>query len=315
MRFSFIKTKQLLALTPALFLMFKYGIVRASELDYVPLAPLTDSQKGQSIDLVGYLPFMFNLLIGVSALLAIVMIVVGGVTYMTTDVFSQKSSGRETITHALQGLLLVISSYMILYTVNPDLLKFQLKFDTTGFKNSWDIGLPSAPGITTSPTQNLYQKVASGNTSAISTIDSKITQAEATLGNPDLPDTVKAELQKRIADAKKQEDFLQATDQAANDYATKLVTANQELKDSLSALETAKIQYKAGEITAAQFTEISTKANIAQTSQSQLLNSTGNVTRANSQARAAATAAATALDPVLSPTKCTTSWYNFWSSC
>jgi hypothetical protein len=90
---------------------------------------------------------MFNLLIGVSALLAIVMIVVGGVTYMTTDVFSQKSSGRETITHALQGLLLVISSYMILYTVNPDLLKFRLAFPALPAGNWYSLGLPNAPGI------------------------------------------------------------------------------------------------------------------------------------------------------------------------
>ena len=96
-------------------------------LGYVPLAPLT-GDKTSPINPEQYLPFLFDLLIGVSALLAIVMIVVGGITYMTSDVFSQKSHGKETITNALWGLLLVISAYMILYTVNPDLLKFRLSF-------------------------------------------------------------------------------------------------------------------------------------------------------------------------------------------
>ena len=58
-----------------------------------------------------------------------IMIVVGGITYATSDVFSQKSNAKETITNALIGLLIVISSYMILYTVNPDLLSFNLRFD------------------------------------------------------------------------------------------------------------------------------------------------------------------------------------------
>lgn len=52
-------------------------VVRASELQYTPLAPLPGQGSG-AVDLVSYLPFMFKLLIGVSALLAMVMIVAGG---------------------------------------------------------------------------------------------------------------------------------------------------------------------------------------------------------------------------------------------
>jgi hypothetical protein len=110
-------------------------------LDYTPLAPLTDSQAGHAISLTSYLPFMFTLLIGVSALLAMVMIVVGGITYMTTDVFSTKSSGRGMMTSAVYGLLFVLSSYMILYTINPDLLSFKLSF--VGLKGAeWGGGVP-----------------------------------------------------------------------------------------------------------------------------------------------------------------------------
>ena len=123
--------------------------VKAESLDYVFMAPLTQSQEKTPINPEQYLPFLFDLLIGISALLAIVMIVVGGITYMTSDVFSQKSHGKETITNALWGLLLVISAYMILYTVNPDLLKFKLHFepiDYPGWQAPVGVGIGDLPG-------------------------------------------------------------------------------------------------------------------------------------------------------------------------
>jgi hypothetical protein len=136
--------------TPLLVFLLVPLIVRASELQYTPLAPLTDSQAGHAISLTSYLPFMFTLLIGVSALLAMVMIVVGGITYMTTDVFSTKSSGRGMMTSAVYGLLFVLSSYMILYTINPDLLSFKLSF--VGLKGAeWGGGV-TVPDTPTTPT-------------------------------------------------------------------------------------------------------------------------------------------------------------------
>lgn len=62
---------------------------------------------------------MFQLLIGIAAALAVIMIVIGGIEYMSTDAISGKSDGRKKIENALWGLALAISSYLILSTIDP----------------------------------------------------------------------------------------------------------------------------------------------------------------------------------------------------
>lgn len=73
-----------------------------------------------------YLPGMFKLFIGIAGVLAFIMISYGGFLYMTSDAISGKSSGREYIENAVWGLVLVIGSWVILNTINPQLLQFDL---------------------------------------------------------------------------------------------------------------------------------------------------------------------------------------------
>lgn len=69
-----------------------------------------------------YLNIIIKLIIGIAAVLAMVMIVMGGIEYMTSEVVSGKEAGKETITHAILGLLLALGAYLILNTINPQLL-------------------------------------------------------------------------------------------------------------------------------------------------------------------------------------------------
>jgi hypothetical protein len=73
-----------------------------------------------------YLQVGFNYFIGIAIALAVVMIIYGGVLYATTDAVSGKSEGKKVIQDAAYGLALALGSWLILYTINPDLLKFQL---------------------------------------------------------------------------------------------------------------------------------------------------------------------------------------------
>lgn len=70
----------------------------------------------------GYLNLMIKLVIGISAVLAVVMIVLGGMQYMTSELISSKEAGKERITNAIFGLLLALGAYALLFTINPDLL-------------------------------------------------------------------------------------------------------------------------------------------------------------------------------------------------
>lgn len=75
-----------------------------------------------SVDFQGYVQVVFNIAIALAAAAAIFMTVFGGLQYMTTDSWSGKSAGLEKAKNALLGLLLVLTSYIILRTIDPRLV-------------------------------------------------------------------------------------------------------------------------------------------------------------------------------------------------
>jgi len=105
------------------------SFVVAQTGSYVPLAPLPGTgitTNSPNTDLSHYVKGMFALLIGIAAALAVIMIMIGGIQYMSTDAISGKSEGKDKITQALYGLLLAIVCYLILYTINPNILNFEI---------------------------------------------------------------------------------------------------------------------------------------------------------------------------------------------
>lgn len=69
-----------------------------------------------------YLNIMIKIIIGFAAVLAMVMIVSGGIQYMTSELVSSKEAGKEQIQHAIFGLIIALGSFLILNTINPKLL-------------------------------------------------------------------------------------------------------------------------------------------------------------------------------------------------
>ncbi len=74
------------------------------------------------ISLNTYIIYAVNLFIAIAAVAAVFMIVWGGLLYMTTDSWQGKTDGRKKATDAVIGLLMVLSTYIILKTVNPALV-------------------------------------------------------------------------------------------------------------------------------------------------------------------------------------------------
>ena len=61
-------------------------------------------------------------------LLALLMMVIGGYTYMTAAGNAEKTSkGTEMIWSSVIGLALLFGAYLLLNTINPDLVNFNLK--------------------------------------------------------------------------------------------------------------------------------------------------------------------------------------------
>lgn len=64
--------------------------------------------------------------IGIAGVLAVGAIVIGGIMYSISGAVDKKNSAKEIIVGALWGLLLLLGSYIILRTVNPELVTLQL---------------------------------------------------------------------------------------------------------------------------------------------------------------------------------------------
>lgn len=70
---------------------------------------------------------LYNFGVGIAGISALVMFMFGGMLYLTArESTSQTSRARTYMLNAVIGLLLVVTSYLILYTINPD-LTFKLK--------------------------------------------------------------------------------------------------------------------------------------------------------------------------------------------
>lgn len=76
-------------------------------------------QLQKTVTFETYLQYFLNVIIGLSAVFAVLMIVYGGFLYMTTGTFQGKTDAKDKITHAIYGLLLVFSSFLILKTIDP----------------------------------------------------------------------------------------------------------------------------------------------------------------------------------------------------
>jgi type IV secretory pathway VirB2 component (pilin) len=81
------------------------------------------SVAGQPTSLGNYLNPMITIFIGICAVLAVIMIVMGGIEYMTSELPGLKGEGKQKIINAIFGLVLALGAWTLLYTINPDLLK------------------------------------------------------------------------------------------------------------------------------------------------------------------------------------------------
>jgi hypothetical protein len=78
------------------------------------------------VDTATYVPNLIKLLIALAGALTVGKIIFAGIKYMSSQAFTGKGSAKDEIRDALFGFLLVISSYIILNTINPKLLDFDL---------------------------------------------------------------------------------------------------------------------------------------------------------------------------------------------
>ena len=118
-------------------------------LNYTPLQALNmpNGKPLYSSDILVYLANIYTFAIAMAGVLAVIKIVYAGIKYMTSEAFGLKTEAKKEMKAAVYGLLMALGSYVFLYTLNPNLVKFKLNIGSTNaivgdgtelFANSYD---------------------------------------------------------------------------------------------------------------------------------------------------------------------------------
>jgi hypothetical protein len=99
----------------------------ASAGNYQPLSPITapGGQKVDNSNFPAYLQAMYRIGIGACFVLGVIMFTWAGIEYIVSESMNTKADGKARMTAALTGLAIALVSYILLYTINPDLLSFK----------------------------------------------------------------------------------------------------------------------------------------------------------------------------------------------
>lgn len=121
----------------------RYGLAtKVDEYTLLAPVPLRQNLARGEINFVEYIKEMYMFIVAFSVVLAIFMMVLGGFQYLSTDAIGKKKDGLEKLRNAVIGLVLVLSSWLILYTINPSFVSLDSIFPefryTSGTAGSYD---------------------------------------------------------------------------------------------------------------------------------------------------------------------------------
>ncbi|OHA60126.1 MAG: hypothetical protein A2589_00395 [Candidatus Vogelbacteria bacterium RIFOXYD1_FULL_46_19] len=132
--------------------------------NYTLLEPTAVGLSGETqIDFSDYAKRAFDVFLGLVVLISVLMIVVGGLEYIFGAAVATKTTGQRRVYAAVGGLVLALTSWLILYTINPDLVNINFSLDRVG--QSMNSG-PSAPTGTSGTTRPDSQNPGTGNGNA-----------------------------------------------------------------------------------------------------------------------------------------------------
>ncbi|GEM_PF-1962228 len=145
--------------------------------NYQLLAPIPTVEKTSGSLLVSYMKGLFTAAVGLAIVLAVVMIVIGGIEYVAAALPSEKEGGKKRIQGAIGGLLLILASWVILNTLNPKLLNVGLNLekvgviegDTTGASNNGGVVSSGGKGVGGKNLGEVYKNVSEKYSDKIAT--------------------------------------------------------------------------------------------------------------------------------------------------
>ena len=128
------------------FIIANNNIVNAVD-EYILLEPLPGmGGTGVGPGVGVYLQSIYKIGLGIAGILAVVMITIGGVMYMTTEAVGGKSDAKNKINNAIIGLILALSSFLLLKTINPAFISSELSLTP----------VPGPPIVDPDPLDKMY---------------------------------------------------------------------------------------------------------------------------------------------------------------
>jgi len=128
--------KYLLTVLAGIFFLSINTAYAIDSIDYAPLEPLPGLQNASNVNFAQFLGLIFNLLLTAGALLAVGTLVYAGISYILSEAFETKGEARKRMVAALYGLVILLGAWLLLNTINPALLKF----DLSSINTRWSAG-------------------------------------------------------------------------------------------------------------------------------------------------------------------------------
>ncbi|MFA6097203.1 MAG: pilin [Candidatus Paceibacterota bacterium] len=102
---------------------------------YTPMVRIPGLTAAGSINLSMYLVGLYNFMVSIVGIVAVMMMIVGGMRYITAAGSSTAiSDAKDIISNAVAGLVIAIFAWIIVAAINPDVLF--IKKPGSGFKNA-----------------------------------------------------------------------------------------------------------------------------------------------------------------------------------
>ncbi len=103
--------------------------------------------------LSNYFNSTYNFVLILIAITAVFYLVYGGMVYLTTDIANKQKQGKEIIVRVITGLIFVFTVWVVLNSINPNILNNRLNFAIVNSVSSTPRGTSTSvgPGPTISP--------------------------------------------------------------------------------------------------------------------------------------------------------------------
>ncbi len=122
---------------------------------YTLLEPIGGDQQTmiKVSDPMTYLRSLYWWVVGLTIALSVLMLIVGGFQYtLSWADEKQKGEGRSRIENAITGLIIALTAFLLLNTINPDLVSFEMSDAGSCKANNTPATTQSVPPTTGAPT-------------------------------------------------------------------------------------------------------------------------------------------------------------------